>query len=143
VAGAARFDPRVLSVSAFVVDLSYAGLFGLRNIPEARSAVPAGRRRRACCSRSRARSSPSGPEPRLPAAAARPDRLRRRLHGAARGSSRPRSRGGAGAAAVGRRLTGRNASGAMNLVKATGTIGGLTAGQPDRGLRARNADERG
>ena len=54
-------------------------------------------RRRACCSRSPARSSPTRSQnTRLPAAAARPDRLRRGLYGAAAGrsSGKPASRRG-------------------------------------------------
>ena len=42
----------------FVVDLTYAGLFGLRNVPDERSSRSCWSKRRACSSRSRAGSSP-------------------------------------------------------------------------------------
>ena len=72
----------------FLVDLSYAGLFALINIPEeALRALPAGRGPAPAVPVRAPDRRRRGPEPRLPAGPARPDRLRRGLHGAAR--SRP------------------------------------------------------
>ena len=42
----------------FLIDLSYAGLFGIRNLPEEAVARSCWSKPRACCSRSPARSSP-------------------------------------------------------------------------------------
>ena len=70
----------------FVVDLSYAGLFGLRNVPE--DALPPFlliEAPRLLFPFARQIVSDAVSSTRLPAAAARPDRLRRGLHGAGPG----------------------------------------------------------
>ena len=131
----------------FLVDLSYAGLFGLRNMPEdALRAVPAGRGAAPAVPVRPPDRRRRGPEHRLPAAAARPDRLRRRLHGAARGSSRP-----AGATAR-RRAARRRRAGRQRLTRrpapheprqGDGHDRRADAGQPRRGLRPRHADVAG
>ena len=70
----------------FLVDLSYGGLFGLRNVPE--EALPPFlliEAPRLLFPFARQIVAEAVSERRLPAAAARPDRFRRRLHGAAPG----------------------------------------------------------
>ena len=87
----------------FVVDLSYAGLFGFRNMPqEALAAVPPRRGAAPAVPVRPPDHRRGGAELRLPAAAARPDRFRRGLYGP--GRSRPAAIRPLRAAVTARRL---------------------------------------